>query len=105
MEITKNNVDRCFEFKSQGEVVVALYRLAFPDWDDIVSIKGWPKVSIDTNQYIFERFIEFDRIHHPEALGGGLWMNKGWGTTKMDDWVIDTTYCGIEHKEGCKKNV
>lgn len=94
--VSKEDIDACFDGAvSQKEVAARLYKLVFPDWDSIVKIEGWPKCSAATNKYIFDKFIEFDRIHHPEALGGGLWMNSGWGTAEMEDWVVDTTYCRV----------
>lgn len=75
------DVDVCFKGATeQADVLIALYRLAYLDWDDIDSIDGWPRAGEALNQYIFERFIKFDKFYHPGVLPGGLWMNRGFSS-------------------------
>lgn len=74
----------------QAEILFALYRLAFPDWDLIRKVNGWPKVSNTTSEYICGKFITFDRRYHPDCISGGCWMNRGFTIDKsVPDWVIE----------------
>lgn len=96
--ITKEQIDKCFEGKDhQADVVVALYKLAFPNWNSIAKIDGWPKVNKAVNEYIFRKFIEFDEKHHPNVIKGGRWMNNGFSTLDSDhlDWQIDISECKL----------
>ena len=81
----------------QSEACVALYRLAFPEWDELKSIDGWPGIGKEAGLYILKKFMEFDRKHHPDVLNGGLWMNKGFS-------VHDGTDMGLGPWELCTDN-
>lgn len=82
MIISKKQVDACFEGKtSQEQWIVDLYKIVFPEWDDIEKIDGWPKVEEELAQYIMRKAMEFDRIHHPNVMAGGAWMNNGFSTS------------------------
>ena len=101
IKITKMDIDQCFEgIEHQADAAVALYKLAFPNWDDITDIDGWPKAGRDMCEYIFRKFFEFDEKHHPDVIKGGLWLNKGFSTLNNDhlDWEIDTSDCKLTLK-------
>ena len=106
-KLLKEQIDEIFEqAKHQVDAALALYRIAFPDWDNIKSLDGHPQVSKYTGTYIFDKFIAFDKEHHPEVVNGGLWMNKGFGSnTPVDkDWRVITSNCKIEyHEQGNKE--
>jgi len=97
-KLTKEHIDLVFEnSKSQSEYIVKLYRIAFPNWDDIVSVDGFPSVSEETSLYIYRKAIEFDervvnpQRHYPElkVLAGGAWMNNGFAVDKdLPEWVV-----------------
>ena len=89
MEI-KKAVEQIFcESDNQSEVLSALYKLAFPNYDAIERIEGFPTVGRELSQFIWSKFIEFDRIHHLDVLAGGLWMNKGFTEDrKLSPWEI-----------------
>jgi len=98
---TQEQVDEIFDnAKHQGDYVFGLYRLVYGDrWDDVVKVNGYPSISSDTNTYIFDRAIKFDKVHHPEVFAGGIWMNQGFsqdsGITEWGEFVLpDTTYKG-----------
>jgi len=87
----------------QSEACVALYRLAFPEWDELKSIDGWPGIGKEAGDFIWKRFMEFDRKHHPGVFNGGLWLNSGFSTLEGADlgpWELCTDNCitsgGIE---------
>jgi len=92
--LSKEVIDQIFaEAKEQADYGLALYKVAIPcDWERIVSIKKWPKVSKATSLYLFEKAIEFDGKYHPDVLNGGLWMNRGFSSLEEDDprpdWMI-----------------
>ncbi len=92
VELTRDSIDQIFDAASvQSDYIIALYRVAFPQWDSIASVDGHPTISEQTGLYIFERAIAFDKTNHPEIFNGGAWMNSGF--TSLDsgdipDWQI-----------------
>jgi len=76
--------------KHQKEALIKLYKMVVPEWDNIVKMNCFPECNDVTWRLICEKFIEFDRIHHPEVLAGGCWLNHGFGvsTNIMLDWFI-----------------
>ena len=88
--LPKERIEACFDGKEdQGQVWDALYRAVYPDWDAIEHIDGYPLVSENTHGYIFKRFVEFDKAHHPDCFAGGLWMNSGFGYDRsLKDWYV-----------------
>jgi hypothetical protein len=92
IRLTEVAVKACFENQThQGDVLLALYRLVLPDWDDIDRIEGWPTVNDRTWKAIARMFIDFDKVHHPNVMAGGCWMNSGFSTVdgvKLRDWEV-----------------
>ena len=81
IQLVKEEVDKLFEECShQSEVVVSLYRMVYPDYDQIKKVEGWPSISKQTSEYLFKKFITFDKKYHPTVFSGGLWMNNGFST-------------------------
>jgi len=82
---------------TQGDALVAIYRLAFgSDWDRAVKVDGWPACNKETWKAISKLFMEFDRVHHPDVLPGGAWMNSGFSSLDgegLEDWQV--RLCGI----------
>lgn len=76
-------INRVFESVThQIEVFTGLYRILFPKWDNILSLHPYPKMGKEISEYIWEKVLAFDKEHHPEAIAGGLWMNKGFSTNR-----------------------
>jgi hypothetical protein len=74
----------------QADVLFGLYRMVYPNWDDIAKVEGFPKISDTTNTKLFQKFIEFDRVHHPEVFAGGCWMNNGFsGEKDIAEWHVE----------------
>jgi hypothetical protein len=89
IKLTPDMINKCFENAThQQEVMIKLYKLAIPEWDNIKKLTGWPKISNDTWTYICKLFIEFDRKNHPDVMAGGCWMNSGFSIEKIPDWII-----------------
>jgi hypothetical protein len=82
-ELSKETIIELCKGKTATEALVALYYHAFPDWDNIQGIRGYPLVSQDTATFILEQL--------PDP-GGSLWLNKGFSsdeTKTLPDWIID----------------
>lgn len=76
--LTEKKIDEIFNKAThQAEIINELYKVAYPEWDMIREINGFPQISGDLNLYISAKAIEFDKKHHPGVLAGGAWMNKG----------------------------
>ena len=100
--ISKEDINEIFEeSKDQGEATVRLYKLAFPDWENIIKIEGWPSIGQEAGEYIHRKFMRFDSEHHPEVISGGLWMNSGFSTFDNEHlgWEIDISTCTATYKE------
>ena len=106
--LTKETIDKIFDkAKEQYDYTLALYRIAFPDYDSIISIDGHPQVSRSTGEYIFDKAIAFDKIQHPNVVNGGLWLNKGFGSNDGSDkdWKIDVSTCKTKYNEPATEKV
>ena len=63
--------------------------MVFPNWDEIKTLHGFPKVGRELNTHITKRFIEFDKTHHPGVMNGGVWLNHGFSTgEELDPWEV-----------------
>lgn len=89
MIISKEKIDRVFETaKHQNEVVIGLYKLAIPDFDEREHVKP-PEAGEGVNSYICQRCITFDRLNHPGVMAGGAWLNWGFSTNRnLNDWEV-----------------
>jgi hypothetical protein len=123
-ELSKETIDRVFHCADLGllredeephqiHVLVELYKIAYPDWEKIASVDGWPTVTRKTNEYIFRKFIAFDDKHHNKrgeqgVFRGGLWMNNGFSTQEihpdLQDWQIDPSTAIVHYEEGNDAN-
>ena len=102
IDLPKDKIDKCFKnIERQAQYWDNLHRLAIPNWDKIKKIEGFPKVSKNTNTYLFDKAIEFDGLHHPSIMAGGLWIDKGFGTDfSLDrDWCVDISSVNIISKK------
>jgi hypothetical protein len=87
IELTPIKITEIFKGKLASEAILELYRYAFPDWDKIEHIKGFPRVSQNTAEFILSLLPTDGRF---------LWLNKGFSSDcglsladKMPDWIID----------------
>ncbi len=90
IKITKEEIDNIFSSaKEQGEYVLNLYRLVFPNWNEIEKLEGFPLCSFETSEYITRKAMDFDKIHHPNVMRGGIWLNHGFSIDRsMKPWTI-----------------
>ena len=100
VKLTEKMIDECFEGKTkQSDVIVAIYRIVFPRWDEIEKIDGWPRVNKKTWGNICHKFFEFDKTHHPTVMAGGCWMNSGFGSDdSLPDWKADLDGVSVSYK-------
>ena len=80
----------------KDSVIVKLYKMLFPEWENIQRIEGFPEVGKALNEYIFNLFIEFDRMHHPQCFNGGTWINHGFSSNNdLMPWSISLENCKV----------
>lgn len=96
----KKEIDAIFAAAThQAEVVAGLYRLFIPDFDSVADLKGWPTAGSEISRYIWDHFIEFDSVHHPDVMAGGCWLNYGFSARhKVPAWEVDLSTCTIIRK-------
>jgi hypothetical protein len=100
--LSKDTIDTIFEMANeQGEYWLRLYNYAIPNWSTVFFINGYPKVNPETAEYIFGKAIEYDKVHHPDVLSGGLWLDYGFGVGEnIEPWTVqydeDDVYYGTE---------
>ena len=82
----------------QSEALLAIYRMVFPQWDQIKKIDGWPTCNKTTWVSICEMFMELDNKRNAGVLPterimpGGMWMNNGFssrGGEQLKDWEVE----------------
>lgn len=87
------------ESKHQADVVVGIYRKFIPNYDNVQEVIGHPSCGKKMNLWLFEKFMEFDRKHHPECIAGGAWMNWGFSTNEKLGWEVDLKTCKLVYSE------
>lgn len=88
----------------QADVLIDLYQLVFPNWNQIEYISQVPKIGTDLWLFISRGFVDFDLKHHPEIHAGGLWMDLGFSNNDfLGPWDIDLGACGAVMKKKVKK--
>ena len=102
IKVTREEINKIFkEANHQEEIVIGLYKLALPDWDNIKKVNGWPTINKSTNEHLFIKFREFDRKKHPNVIAGGLWLNMGFSSLDsnyLNDWEIDTSHLALTYQ-------
>ena len=100
------------EDTSQSEILITLYRIVFPEFDQIEKCEGWPVCNKTTWKRICNMFQEFDnRVTNPrlrqagklEVMPGVLWLNNGFSCNHalaetLQDWEV--LPCEVERKGG-----
>jgi hypothetical protein len=102
VRLNYDQVRACFRGTDcQGEVMTRLYRLVYPDWDEIASIDDHPLCNQTTWKAICAMWQAFDRevINpklakedpcHTGVLLGGAWLNSGFSGSghHLADWWV-----------------
>ena len=90
----------------QEQVLIGLYRMVFPDWDQIVKITGYPEAGDDLWKFICRLFQKFDQDHHPNCMAGGAWMNTGFSVNHhIKGWEISLENCEVEYNNQIKQEM
>lgn len=106
--LKKETIDRIFEEEAKkekpnhGNILFDLVKLAIPDFDQIEAVNHFPKISHKTNNYLFGKFIDFDKQFHPKASAGFLWMNHGFSSADDKftwDWIVEIDTSKIQYPE------
>src|SRR5438105_4423522 len=95
---SKEAVEKIFEeAKSQEDYLVGIYRLVFPNWDDIETIHRWPSCNSETWGMICRMAMAWDELNCPEVLAGGAWMNNGFSSDNniKQNWRVSTRKCRL----------
>lgn len=98
--LTQEQIDAAFaQAKSQEEYLLALFRLALPDFDLVERMEGRPAVHPETWKYVGRKAIAFDQKHHSDALPGGAWMDSGFASdSTVPPWSIDVSSVRIAYR-------
>jgi hypothetical protein len=99
-----NNIKEIFlKHDHQDNVIIDIYKLILPGWDDIEKLNGHPICGKELWHFICELFINFDKTHHPQCMAGGAWINFGFSSdSQLDPWEINLSDCSITYKETLK---
>ena len=90
VKIDKTKVDKLFEESlHQGDVMLELYKMVYPNWDEIEKVDGFPKCSREVADYCCQKFVDFDKVNHPKVMAGGIWLNNGFTVDdNLDGWNV-----------------
>ena len=96
-EKLQHRLQEIFEHSEHQEsALIGIYKLVFPDWEEIKQIEGFPQIGRELWGYIANLFIDFDQCHHVQVFKGGLWVNNGFGSSdKLDGWEISLENCKV----------
>ena len=86
--------------RDQAELVVGIYKLVFPDWDDILELNGYPKANECVCSGVLNICRSFDRKHHPGIMPGGAWgLCYGFSLDNtVPDGYVDISEVNIYYK-------
>ena len=95
--LDKIDIEECFvDTSDTAEVIVKLYKMVFPNWDNIKKINRWPKIGKEVSEFLWDKFISFDKKYHPRSMAGMTWMNKGFSTDdSLPPWGINIKDCEV----------
>ena len=93
VRLAESDIRAVFEAaKSQSDYIHGIYRLVFPNLDNISFVDGIPRCSRELSYTIYNLAIAWDRKHaletgqirggQPTFFPGGAWMNWGFGVSE-----------------------
>jgi hypothetical protein len=86
------------EQNHQDQVLVDIYKMVLPEWDDIKLVHGYPKVGSGLWKFICGCFQDFDSKYHPHVMHGGIWVNTGFSADReLGPWEICFDNCSVEY--------
>ena len=87
------------ENEHQGVVVTEIYRKFIPNLDELEAVDGHPSCGKEMSLWLFEKFFEFDKKHHPDVMAGGAWLNWGFSTNEKLGWEVSLETCKLVYPE------
>ncbi len=101
LKTLKEHIKAIFDkYQHQEEVLIDLYKMVLPDWDQIDKVEGFPAAGYDLWQFICLCFQNFDRRNHPDVMPGGAWMNSGFSVNReLSPWEIGFKKCSVVYKD------
>ena len=88
------------KYQHQEEVLIDLYKMVLPDWDQIDKVEGFPVAGDDLWQFICRCFQDFDKRKHPDVMPGGAWLNCGFSVNhELSPWEIGFKNCSVVYKD------
>jgi len=80
----------------QSDALISIYKMVFPDWNQIKKINGHPEAGESLWKFIFNLFSELAQKFHPKVCPGGIWFNIGFSSnTDLDPWEISFENCSV----------
>lgn len=103
IKINRQHVQEVFETaKDQGDYLVAIYRLVFPDFDELLNIPvGSVCCSDSTWKDICRLCMDWDQ-KHVSSLSGGAWLNYGFANDSdltLKDFEIEIRENMLERRK------
>ena len=91
LKTLKEHIKAIFDkYQHQEEVLIDLYKMVFPEWDQIDKVEGFPAAGNDLWRFICLCFQEFDR----------RWMNSGFSVNhELSPWEIGFKKCSVVYKD------
>jgi len=84
------------QVEHQESALIEIYKLFFPNWEDIKQVGGFPDIGREMWKFICAQFIEFDSQHHPNVFKGGLWISHGFfSSEELAPWGVSMENCNI----------
>ncbi|MFH2064736.1 MAG: hypothetical protein ABIK15_06035 [Pseudomonadota bacterium] len=88
----------CEKQSQQDQVLVDIYKMVLPEWDNIKLVHGHPKAGSDLWKFICRCFQDFDQEFHPHVMHGGIWLNTGFSAcSDIGPWEISFDGCTVEY--------
>jgi hypothetical protein len=82
-------IDKIFKNSDPNDIIVDIYKLIYPNWENIKCIKGFTHMNKDLYISVFERLRELDIKKHGDQFEtlntvglSFLWFNKGVGSSE-----------------------
>jgi len=98
--MTKEQVEQVFvDAMTHEDYLIGIYRLVFPDWDNIERIERWPACNEFTWSAICRMAMDWDQAH-TNCFAGGAWMNNGFSCDKTikQNWYVSLAGCNVIYK-------
>ena len=88
----------------QDQVLIDIYKMVLPEWDNIKIVHGHPKVGNELWKFICRCFLDFDRKYHPNVMHSGIWFNTGFSAcSDIGPWEISFDDCAVEYVNDAKE--